>query len=348
MLRPGGSNTDIQLMGDLTLPTGKVTMDTGTVGELTVASLKPAADDTIYLDGDLHMGGHLLTVNDFSVGTAEVVLDLEVGGNVEVTGDLLARNLAGQLVSTDTVAADVLTTKTGSNNKIVVQKGLDASGHKIQSTSAEIGTVFADNIYGLTYPLDPNNARTIYVQDELQVNKKTHIWKLQGIKDALGQQMPLFMSGDLMMTDSLSSWNDALGTKYKIYAHDIEMDVLSVNNIHSNNGNTVHVNSRVEMTSNLTLTSGNKLKTSSIAGLDNGGDIVVETPLNVTRIKVQELYPIDANHHTLYIDGFDWIDFGDTNITGTGGSGWPAGSGGGSGGFQKDQDGYLVDDHLNM
>ena len=78
--------------------------------------------------------------------------------------------------STDTVATDILTTKTGSNNKIYVQKGLDLGSHKLLSTSAEVGTVFADNLYGLTYPVDPDASRTILVQDDITTNKRLRVF----------------------------------------------------------------------------------------------------------------------------------------------------------------------------
>ena len=201
----------------------------------------------------------------------------------------------------------------------------------------------------MTYPADPDASRTILVQDDITTNKRLRVFQIQGTKDpVLGSQNPVFVSSDIMMSDSLSSWNDAFGTKYKIHAHDIDAEVLAVNNIHSNEGNTVHINSRTQMTANLTMTSGNKIKTSMLAGLDEGGDIEVETPINVETLKVQTLNPIDADHHQLYLTGYDYIDFGNANILGTGGNGWPAGAGGGSGGFQQNETGYLVDDDLNL
>ena len=76
-----------------------------------------------------------------------------------------------------------------------------------------------------------------------------------------GVTLPLTMGSDLNMSDSTSLGQNMLGTKYKINANDIDAQTVALNNIHSNNGDTVHINSRTHFTSNVKVMSGNVLKT---------------------------------------------------------------------------------------
>ena len=107
-LIPVADNTEIIVSGGLN-STGKITGKTGEIPELTVGTLRNTDQPIIFLS-DISAGGKLITANEISVGTAEVVLDLEVGGKVEVDGD----------VETSKVLTDIITSKTGSNNKITV------------------------------------------------------------------------------------------------------------------------------------------------------------------------------------------------------------------------------------
>ena len=71
----------------------------------------------------------------------------------------------------------------------------------------------------------------------------------------------MYFGSDIHVSDSTSMSQDLLGTKYKIYANDIDAATVALNNIHSNNGDTVHINSKTHFTSNVKVMSGNVLKT---------------------------------------------------------------------------------------
>ena len=145
------------------------------------------------------------------------------------------------------------------------------------------------------------------------------------------------------MSDSTSLGQNLLGTKYKISANDIDAATVALNNLHSNNGDTIHVGSHVHFTP------GNHLRTNSFGGV-NDAEVVLTTVLNTgpNVLKVQELNPIDEDHHQLYLTGYDYIDFGDANILGTGGNGWPQGGEDPGPPFPVSGNAYKVDKVMDM
>ena len=138
---------------------------------------------------------------------------------------------------------------------------------------------------------------------------------------------PIYIGNDLHMSDSTHTGQDLLATKYKLYANDLAAQTVSLNNIHSNNGDTVHVNSKTHFTSDVKVMSGNSLSTNTLSALEDSDVIKVSNTIDMGHKVLKTLAlsaPADIAQKYFMFNGYDTIDFSNINITGTGGTGWPA------------------------
>ena len=167
----------------------------------------------------------------------------------------------------------------------------------------------------------------IWVESPVLFDDKIRVQTIYGRLDPLTNfAQPVFIGNDLHMSDSTSTGQDLLATKYKLYANDLAAQTVSLNNIHSNNGDTVHVNSKTHFTSDVKVMSGNSLSTNTLSGLSDSDTIYVENTIDMGHKVLKTLAlsaPDDVEQKYFMFNGYDTIDFSNINIVGTGGSGWP-------------------------